>query len=285
LLLNKKNIYTILLHWVSKLNSSRKGIFVGTIAFVLHRVIRYRKKTIKENLVSAFKGGVGLNISNITINYYKNLAAYLIESVQAYELPLDELQQKIRYKNPQVLDELAQKHGKVILLINHLGNWELSSILLPSHISTASFAIYKPLSNQILDILIKEKRSRFGLTLLPMASVARHMAKSTDASIYIFAADQSPAQEFNGQWHQFLHQDTLFYDGAEVLYKKYKTGVAYQQITREQDHYTVEYKVVEGDHIIEKYVQLLQADIVSHPSDWLWSHRRWKHKKQNQSSK
>jgi KDO2-lipid IV(A) lauroyltransferase len=32
-------------------------------------------------------------------------------------------------------------------------------------------------------------------------------------------------------------------------------------------------------YIIEEFNKLLEADIVNQPEIWLWSHRRWKHKR------
>jgi len=31
--------------------------------------------------------------------------------------------------------------------------------------------------------------------------------------------------------------------------------------------------------ISEMHTKMLEADIKNHPEFWLWSHRRWKHKK------
>ena len=33
----------------------------------------------------------------------------------------------------------------------------------------------------------------------------------------------------------------------------------------------------------EKYARLLEESIQEYPSDWLWTHRRWKHKRENKA--
>ena len=34
------------------------------------------------------------------------------------------------------------------------------------------------------------------------------------------------------------------------------------------------------NQIIDEYIRLLENSIVQHPDNWLWSHRRWKYKKE-----
>ena len=36
---------------------------------------------------------------------------------------------------------------------------------------------------------------------------------------------------------------------------------------------------MEEDQISELHTKRLEKDILEHPEIWLWSHRRWKHKK------
>ena len=35
----------------------------------------------------------------------------------------------------------------------------------------------------------------------------------------------------------------------------------------------------EDGNITKRYIQRLQKQIIDKPSQWLWSHRRWKHKR------
>jgi KDO2-lipid IV(A) lauroyltransferase len=36
---------------------------------------------------------------------------------------------------------------------------------------------------------------------------------------------------------------------------------------------------ISEDEIIEKHVRLLEKNILEDPPIWLWSHKRWKHKR------
>jgi KDO2-lipid IV(A) lauroyltransferase len=59
------------------------------------------------------------------------------------------------------------------------------------------------------------------------------------------------------------------------LYKKVSRG-----------HYLVEFELVNENpattaygEITEAHTRMLERDILQEPEYWLWSHRRWKHKK------
>jgi Kdo2-lipid IVA lauroyltransferase/acyltransferase len=39
-------------------------------------------------------------------------------------------------------------------------------------------------------------------------------------------------------------------------------------------------KLTAENEISEQYVRLLEKSIIKQPDNWLWSHRRWKHKRQ-----
>jgi KDO2-lipid IV(A) lauroyltransferase len=85
----------------------------------------------------------------------------------------------------------------------------------------------------------------------------------------------------------FLNQDTAVFYGAEKYAKEYNLPVVYGVIHKpKRGYYEAEFKLVtehpkemkEGE-IIEKAHRFLEDNINELPQYWLWTHRRWKHKK------
>ena len=75
--------------------------------------------------------------------------------------------------------------------------------------------------------------------------------------------------------------------GPEYFGKKYDYPVVYFEIIKvKRGYYEIELKLLtdtpktcEPNEIMDKYVSSLEESIIRRPEYWLWSHRRWKHKR------
>jgi len=105
----------------------------------------------------------------------------------------------------------------------------------------------------------------------------------------VFAVDQSPHNKKTAVWGSFLNQDTAMFYGAEKYAKDYNTPVVYGVINKiKRGHYEATTKLLtdkpnslEYGEIIRLANRFLEEDIKKAPEYWLWTHRRWKHKRNN----
>jgi KDO2-lipid IV(A) lauroyltransferase len=103
----------------------------------------------------------------------------------------------------------------------------------------------------------------------------------------IFANDQSPGKVENSHWVRFLNQDTAVLFGTEKYAKEMNYPVLFGTIKKvKRGYYTFRFQTVaenpkESPHgfITEQTTRLLEKEIIDAPQYWLWTHRRWKHKK------
>jgi KDO2-lipid IV(A) lauroyltransferase len=111
---------------------------------------------------------------------------------------------------------------------------------------------------------------------------------SEKLSAIIFGADQSPSISKNIYWTQFLNQETAVAMGAEKYGKMYDMPVVFTYLSRvKRGYYKVKFETV-SEHptkepdgaITEKHVRLMENQILSQPHYWLWSHKRWKKKRE-----
>ena len=87
----------------------------------------------------------------------------------------------------------------------------------------------------------------------------------------------------------FLNQPTCMLTGAERYAIKYDYPVLHAAITREKrGQYKIEYLLVSEKpsaekpfFITEESSRINEMLIRKDPAYWLWTHRRWKHKREN----
>jgi KDO2-lipid IV(A) lauroyltransferase len=130
-------------------------------------------------------------------------------------------------------------------------------------------------------------RTRFGTKLIAMKDTFREMlSKREELNATAFIADQTPPAD-NAYWMTFLNQDTPVFKGTGIIAKKINYAVVYASVKRIKRGYyeinaellTDNPKEMTEDHISEMHTKRLEQDIIEQPEIWLWSHKRWKHKR------
>ena len=121
-----------------------------------------------------------------------------------------------------------------------------------------------------------------------LCPIAGHFPKKElkELSLVAFIADQSPTKPERAYWTTFLNQPTGFFTGAERYARAHNCAVVYGKVVqRKKGYYTGEFIPITDNaanetenFVTEKFVRLLEDQIKEHPADWLWSHKRWKHK-------
>jgi KDO2-lipid IV(A) lauroyltransferase len=100
------------------------------------------------------------------------------------------------------------------------------------------------------------------------------------------AADQSPGRKYidKAYWINFLGRDTAFLHGPEKHAVTNNYVVMYIDVQRKKrGYYTIELSVLtdkpsqlSDGEITSRFAKKLESIIYKDPTNWLWSHRRWK---------
>ena len=251
------------------------------LAFLLTYVFRYRGRVIRSNLNLV---GAASNVSVYGI--YENLCLLALESMKLFSTSIRSVEKRVEYENLEILDELHSKGRNVVFVGGHMANWELFSLALPQRVKYKTYAIYKRLNNKVFDKAIKKSRSRAGMEIVEMNEMRRLVASDKNVPILCsLVFDQSPQDSKNAWWTTFLGVETPVYSGMEKLAQRLDAAVVYAAIRRRDDgKYFMKLHLVSEDieaegSVIDKCLGLLEEEIVNAPENWLWSHRRWKHKR------
>lgn len=257
---------------------------------ILFSVFGYRKKIIRENLSNSFPNLDLLELRKIEKDYSNYFCDLIAESIKGFSMAEHNVARRFVCKNPELIHHFTHSGRNVIWYAGHLGNWEWY-FALPFILQNRVVALYLPLNNNYFDSLMKSCRSRMGMEMISSANGFRNMmvhGLKQKSLISVFIGDQSPPGGEKRFWASFLHQETAFSMGAEFLALKTKQAVVFPKIIRkERGNYEIELillwdgqEQVNEFEITRRYAQELEKAILQQKFNWLWSHRRWKLKKQ-----
>jgi KDO2-lipid IV(A) lauroyltransferase len=278
------------LNWVFTLLPMRiLYIFSDFLYLILYYVISYRRKVVAENLRNSFPEKSADELKAIEKKFYRHLADLMVEVLKLTHMSREQTLRRMTITNQELLDRLYNEGRDVIAVIGHYNNWEwLKSLIFHTKFQTVS--IYKPLQNKRFDRFLLGLRERGGMILTPMSLIIREILearKNDRKSIYSFVTDQTPPRGDIKYWTTFMNQDTPVYLGVEKIASKYDMAIVFFNVTKIKRGYynycpelLFEHTSGLPEHeITEKHVKRLEEIINQKPEYWIWSHRRWKHKK------
>jgi KDO2-lipid IV(A) lauroyltransferase len=239
---------------------------------------------VYTNLSRSFPEKSYAEIKQLTKRYYRYFADLFFENIYMLGTSKKRLLKTVSFDNVELLENYCKEGKSVILLTGHYCNWEYIALIT----GMFNFRIaYKEQSGAV-DRLMKRLRSRFSTGfLIPTQQFMRYILTHKEKQyIYLFIADQSPTDK-SKCWTTFLHQDTNFFGGAEKMAVALNLPVVYIELSRKKRaayHFSFtsiceQPKELPEHEVTLKFAALLEKAIQRQPQYWLWSHKRWKHKR------
>ncbi|WP_299758086.1 lysophospholipid acyltransferase family protein [uncultured Pontibacter sp.] len=279
----------LLLKGLSLLPLSMLYLLADFLYFVIYFVLGYRKKVVLNNLQRAFPEKSPEEIQQITKAFYRQFADVIVETLKLLSMDAAEMARRITFTNQELLDDFVQQGKTVITMGSHSSNWEWVLSAGAVQFDFPAYGVYKPLNNAFFENFMLRTRSKLGAKLIKMKDTLRDFAANRNTPrVVAMLSDQTPLKSEITFWTTFLHQDTPFYEGAEKLANKFGLPVLFLDAHRtSRGHYTLTFELIsdgkkdpaEPNSITETFARKLEAAIRRHPADYLWTHKRWKHRK------
>lgn len=256
--------------------------------FMMYHVVGYRKKIVLMNIKNSFPEKTEQEHKKIAKEFYKHFCDLILEGLKGFTISEKQINKRFKIDRDGIIGELYKKGKDIVFVGGHYNNWEILALGIGMQLDHTTVGIYKPLSNKFFNDKMKTSRERFGLILAPMKQVKKFMSEDYgNPKGVIFAIDQSPHKVKKAYWTEFLNQDTAMFYGAEKYAKEFDVPVVYAVINKvKRGHYEAKAKLLtdkpntmEYGEIIKTANQFLEEDIRKEPQYWLWTHRRWKHKR------
>lgn len=268
-------------------------LIADTVLFPsIYHVVRYRRHMVRKNMQNAFPHKSWKEIKILERRFYRFFADMIVETIYGFSAPKEEITRRVKFHNAELLEKPACATGGLIVMLGHLGNWEwladYSNQLQDKNIK--SYNLYRKLKSKTFDNLMKAIRRQRGGDVLDMKTALRHIIANKqkgEPSIYTFLADQKPSAKALDYWTTFLNQDTPVINGAEQIARKTGFPVIYVHTKRIKrgwyeswlEPISMDPANTEKNEITERYARMLENNIIEDPSIWLWTHNRWKFKR------
>lgn len=248
-------------------------------------VFKYRRRVVLSNLVIAFPDKTEKERWRIAKDFYHNLTDTFIETIKFLDWKLKDVEKRFEADLSGI--EQAYATGRPIHLIGmHNMNWEYVNWGLVRKSKVPFLGIYLPVSNKAFDKIIFDMRSRYGTILIPATDFKNsYIQYIKQPHLMASAADQSPGNPNNAFWINFFERPTAFVKGAERGAVAINAAIVFAHFYKtKRGHYRIDTKFVTHDaatmsegRLTRSFASFVEVSIKSQPSNYLWSHRRWKH--------
>ncbi len=264
-------------------------IFSDFLYFLVYHIARYRREVVRKNLKNSFPQKTFSELKNIERKFYHHLCDTFIETLYFDRISAEEAKKRVKFINPELANNYLDQGKSVVVFLGHYNNWEwLTTWALYSEYRF--YAIYKKLKSETFEKFYFNLRNRFGTFPLERAETFRQIISDNHqnmVNLSSFIFDQTPRIHEIQYWTKFLNQDSAVIVGGEKVARKINAAVLFAHMRKiKRGYYEVEYiliteKAGETDkfEITEKCTRYLEKIIMDKPQFWLWSHKRWKHKK------
>lgn len=257
---------------------------------VLYYGLRYRRKVVDMNLKNAFPEKTPAERELIARRYYRHLCDTFAEFYKLWHISEAEIKRRCVMINMDVPHRYFEQGRSVIAFSGHYGNWEMMYSYKLWEKDIELVPIYKPIHNKVFDRMTYRIRSRFGAIPLAKADTLRGMInnqKEGKLTLTGFIGDQTPNKNSLNFWTTFLNQDTPVLEGTERIARKLNQPVVFVNMRKvKRGYYHAEFydlcsdpRDLEPGELTRMHTRMLEKFIREEPAYWLWSHRRWKHKK------
>jgi KDO2-lipid IV(A) lauroyltransferase len=260
--------------------------FLSDLFFPLvYYLVSYRKRIVLGNLRTSFPEKTEPEIRAIARKFYRHFTDLVFEILKMRTISPEALRRRIRYSNPELLQELYDRGKGLIGMLAHYNNWEWTVAISdgPHH----ALAVYKPLHNPFFDRFMKRARERHGVELITTRETPRRILedhREGNLAGYGFISDQSPVWEETQYWTTFMNQLTPVFTGAEKMAMRYGLPVVYYAMRKTgRGRYLIDLIPLsmdpageKGHAITDRFHRTMEGIIREKPEFWLWTHRRWK---------
>ena len=214
-------------------------------AFVLYRIVKYRRDVVLSNLLIAFPEKSSAQREEIAKEFYQRFSDNFIELIKLLSISKKRLQRRF-ICDFDTINALYQEGLSVDIILGHSFNWEWANLAYATHNPFIQLVVYAHVNNKTAEKLMLKIRARFGSKLIDTYKFKEQFKPYIQQQkAFILVADQSPRFVDNAFWLNFFGKKSAFAKGPDTNARLANNAVIFCSIKRlKRGFYTTELTLV-----------------------------------------
>ena len=257
------------------------GQFLGVCAWMFSG--KYRRLATR-NLEIAFANEKSpRELRQLVRRHFRRLGANLLCSAKLTQMPPEKILERVEVENIESMAREFRAGVPVVLVLSHLGTWEVFAQLMPKFVGfVRNASVYQGLGNRFIDKHVRRTRSQTGLELFDRHDGFEPVIDLLRSGGGVGVLSDQHAGD-HGVWTPFFGRLASTSPLPALLAKRtraaliaagvYTTGRArWRMVFTERFDQTGASVAV----LTSKINQVIEQQIRRAPEDWFWVHNRWK---------
>ena len=259
--------------------SSFLGGILGNIFGPLFR----SKKLIQSNILKALPNSNEIQVKNIIHKMWNNYGRILSEYMFIKKFREKKFSKNIIIEGQDILEKIKYEKKPVIFISGHFNNFELMAMQIEmSGIDLAT--IYRPLNNIFINVIMEKIRKKYickNQIKKGMQGMRELLSMFKNGTSVALMIDQRVSEGIKSNFFETKAYTTTI---PAQFVKKFNCKIVPIYIERVLG---INFKInvekpieYQKDESLEKITQdlnlRLEKMILKNPSQWIWSHNRWK---------
>ncbi len=273
-----------LTHLLGWKGTRKLAIFLGDFFYFF---LPIRKNVVIKNLKLAFPEKSEKEIKRLTRETYRSFALTFLESFLIPKLSREEILDKVKVVNKELLEELDRSDGGGILLTAHIGNWELGAVATGILSSKDVYGLTKPQRNPYVTKWFDSMRTSKGNKIITVGEGTKALIEALKQSGIIgIVADQRAPKE-NERVLVFNQPTPLYFGTASIALKTGVPVLLVFVVRRDDGKYKLIFKDFEYKDLLgkekaavefnQRYMNEVEKIVREYPEQWFWMHDIWKY--------
>jgi heptosyltransferase II len=257
------------------------GQFLGFCVWLISG--KYRRLAQRNVAIAFGTEKTAREMRRLVRHHFRLLGANLLCSVKLTAMPPEKILQRVEVENIEAMDREFRAGVPVVLVLSHLGTWELFAQLMPKFVGyVRNASVYQKLGNRFIDAHVRRTRGQTGLELFDRQQGFQPVIDLLRSGGGVGVLSDQHAGD-HGLWTPFFGKLASTSPLPALLTKRtraaliaagvYTVGPARWRIVFTERFDRAGAAIAE---LTSEINQIIEQQIRQAPADWFWVHNRWK---------